>query len=109
MNIFIVHQEFWEGRDRAFSSKEKALDYMRSLLAEDKWENGDLELPWGHDEAGNQIYMSEVELEDEEYIDKVKEVAGHIYRLIIEANTLNDMGDTYIPEEAITNYLKEIL
>ena len=40
---------------------------------------------------------------------KAKEAMAHIHRLITEANTLNDMGDTYIPEEEITNYLKEIL
>lgn len=40
---------------------------------------------------------------------KAKEAMSHIYRLITEANTLNDMGDTYIPEEEIINYLKEIL
>lgn len=40
---------------------------------------------------------------------KAKEAMAHIYMLITEANTLNDMGDTYIPEEEIINYLKEIL
>ena len=38
---------------------------------------------------------------------KAEEVAKHIYQIIIDANTLNDMGDTYIPEEEIANYLKE--
>lgn len=40
---------------------------------------------------------------------KAREAMAHIHLLITEANTLNDMGDTYIPEEEIINYLKEIL
>lgn len=40
---------------------------------------------------------------------KAKEVMAHIHLLIAEANTLNDMGDTYIPEEEIIKYLAEIL
>ena len=40
---------------------------------------------------------------------KAKEIMAHIHMLITEANTLNDMGDTYIPEEEIINYLKETI
>lgn len=40
---------------------------------------------------------------------KAREAAAHIYSLIVEANTLNDMGDTHIPEEEIAEYLSEIL
>ncbi len=40
---------------------------------------------------------------------RAKEIMAHINLLIAEANTLNDMGDTYIPEDEIINYLKETI
>ncbi len=75
-------------------------------------------LDWNTDHIPNDIMerlteayeLATIEAEkDKGKEQKAKEIMAHIHMLITEANTINDMGDTYIPEKEIINYLKECL
>lgn len=40
---------------------------------------------------------------------KSEQLAKEIYNIFINANTLNDMGDTYFPEQEVATYLEQAL
>ena len=67
MKIYHVYEETEE--IKSFKSKEKALEYIYSILGEDEIENKEdvdagEDYPYGYNKYGNHVFMQEGELVD---------------------------------------------